>query len=77
MIHSRHSHIKLLNSMKLSSSRKRATSQSCETKVSEMQLEVLSHLLMTMFIARQLGLRVSLKLSKEAKKLLASQDQRP
>ena len=52
-----------LETLKLYSSAKKVISQSFETKVSEAQEEVLSRLLTTTFIARQLGLKVSLKVS--------------
>jgi len=62
--------------LKSSSSPKKATCLHSANEVLKLQLEILSHLLTTTFIARQLGLGLSLKLSKETQELLASQDRR-
>ena len=65
MTHSNHSHIRLLETLKSYSSRRRATFQGLERKDSKLRGAILSHLLTTMFIANQLGYNLSWKLSKK------------
>jgi len=75
MTRSNHYPTRLTKTLKYCSSRKKEISQSLDKRVLNLQLEILSHLLMTTFTAHQLGLGVSLKLSKKTQKLLGSLDQ--
>lgn len=74
---SRHSPNRLSETLKYCSSRKKEICRDLDKKASKMQLEILSHLLTMTFIANELGLKVSLRLSKKTQKFLVSQGQQP
>lgn len=75
MPHSKVYRFKQKSTLKSLSYPKKETLHNSGTRVSFLRLEVLSHLLTTTFIANQLGLKVSLRLSKDVKKLLELQGQ--